>query len=289
MAGTSSRGTVTLLSAALIAFLALVAPAAAQIVLDGRYLGLGPAAGAELEIAPDPGGFRGRWRPPGGAAQSFEADRTGDQAETVVQLDGQAHLMQITPLPYGVEVALVPFQPDGTLALSGARLDTYLREGISLPEAPEGFMAAPIDSRTQIAPRAFLLSYEFWRPAGVLNGYLALPSRAHTMMRLFPAVQLDVIWKLCLAPRADRALAIALDGQGVTCSEVVRGLATIQSEGRFDAYKREVGAARDALVTAIQCGEGYRMRRADCVASAERVAAVALQLETAATVLRRHR
>ncbi len=283
----SAIATVALLSG-LVLWLA-AGPARAQIVLEGTYLGMGEAAGARLEIAPDPGGFRGSWRPAGGAAQSFEADRRGDQAETVVTLSGRAHLMQVTPLPWGAEVALIPFNQDGTLALDGARLAGYRREGVAAPEPPEGFVPAPRDPAVQITANSFLSSYEFWRPQGVLAGYLALPPRSRTMIRLFPAVQLDVIWKLCLAPRSDRALALALKGQGVNCAEVVSGLAEVQSAGRFDAYKREVAEERDALIVSVRCGEGYVMRRADCRAAAERMARQALSLETAASVLARHR
>ncbi len=288
MGAAISTATVTVLFVVLAVFLATHTSAPAQIVLDGSYRGLDAASGSRLEIAPDPGGFRGTWQPAGAEAQRFEADRRGDQAEAVVTYRGRAHLMQITPLPYGAELALIPFNADGALELDGARLDTYLRAGISAPTPPRGFRPAPEDSRTQITARSFLLSYEFWRPQGVVHGYLALPQRTRTLMRLFPAVQLDVIWKLCLAPRADRPLALALEGQGVACGEVVAGLAQIQASGRFDAYKAEVAAARDAFLTAVQCGEGYRMRREDCVASAEGIAEAALRLETAATVLRRH-
>ncbi|GMG81778.1 hypothetical protein LNKW23_09910 [Paralimibaculum aggregatum] len=265
------------------------APANAQIVLDGRYDGIGPAAGSEIRIAPDPGGFTGSFRPAGGQPQPFEADRRGDQAETVVKLDGRVHLLQMTPLPYGAEVAFIPFADDGTLVLEGASLFTYLREGISLPEPPEGYREAPRDVMSQFAANSFLVSYEFWRPTGVRNGYLSLPSRARTMIRLFPAVQLDIIWKLCLAPKADDALAVALKGQGVTCDAVVTGLAEIQSAGRFDAYKAEVAKQKSSLIDSVRCGEGYVMTRAACTAAGKAVAEAAISLETAATVLRRHR
>ena len=255
----STGRVIILLAVALVSAFWAAGPAQAQIVLDGRYLGLGEAAGSELRIAPDPGGFTGRFTPRGGPAQAFEADRTGDQADAVVRIDGQAHLMQVTPLPYGAEVALIPFAADGTLVFDGAALYTYLREGVEVPQAPEGFREPPRDARSQYAANSFLVSYEFWRPTGVRDGYLSLAPRARTLIRLFPAVQLDIIWKLCLAPKADDALAIALRGQGVDCEGVIAGLARAQAEGQFAAYKRDVAAAKDTLLTSIRCGENYPM------------------------------
>lgn len=266
-----------------------VGPAAAQIVLDGTYRGIAEAAGAEIRIAPDSGGFRGVFRGTDGSEQRFEADRKGDQAETVLDLSAGAVLMQVSPLPFGAEAVFIPFLPDGTLDFDRATLRTFLREGVSLPQRPEGYVDAPQDARAQIAANSFLSSYEFWRPTGVRNGYLALAPRMRTLMRLFPAVQLDVIWKLCLAPKADEALALALDGQGVRCDEVIAGIAAAQANGRFDAYKAEVAKARETLRTQVRCADGYIMPRGVCERSAQTLAEAAVRLETAASVLRRYR
>lgn len=289
MAMASMTRSAAILLAALAGIWLAAGPAAAQIVLDGTYDGMAEATGARIEISPDPGGFRGRFRGTDGSVQTFEADRRGDQAETVLDLAAGAVLMQMSPLPYGAEVVFIPFLPDGRLDLDRATLRTFLREGLDLPDVPEGYVDAPRDTRDLIAANSFLVSYEFWRPAGVVNGYLSLAPRFRTLMRLFPAVQLDVIWKLCLAPRADAALAMALDGQGVNCDAVVGGIAAAQATGRFNAYKREVAEAREALRTQVRCADGYIMPRGACEASARAIAEAAVRLETAASVLARYR
>ncbi|MEM9146815.1 MAG: hypothetical protein AAGC57_11495 [Pseudomonadota bacterium] len=243
------------------------------------------ARGKILDIAPDPGGFEGRYRAPGMDAR-FQADRRGDQAEAVLDINGRAILLQITPLPFGAEIAYIPFASDGTLVLDDAQLETFLRDGLSLPELPEGWVEAPRDARTQIAGNSFLASYEFWRPVGVRNGYVSLAPRIRTLMRMFPAVQLDVIWKLCLAPRAEEALAIALRGEGVDCAPVIDAIAAAQSRGRFDRYKDRVGAARDELRIAVRCAEKYVMSAQVCADSARRLAERATALQNAGTALR---
>lgn len=265
--------------------LAISGPAAAQVVLDGTYLGMGGASGKTLEIAPDPGGFKGRYRGPG-IDQRFEADRRGDQAEAVLDIAGRPMLIQVTPLPFGAEVAYIPFADDGTLIFDGATLETFLREGMALPDTPEGYVEAPRDTRAQVTGNSFLASYEFWRPVGVRNGYLSLAPRARTLIRMFPAVQLDVIWKLCLAPRAEEALALALRGEGVDCAPVIDAVAAAQTSGRFAAYKARVGKDREHAVTAIRCAEKYVMPANVCAASAKRVAEAAVSLRNAGTVLR---
>jgi len=264
-------------------------PATAQTSLDGTYNGMGAASGAVIEITPDPGGFTGVFVGTDGNRQRFEADRRGEQASAVLDLDGRAVLMQMTPLPFGAEVAFIPFAADGRLEFDGARLDTFLREGLEMPETPELFVPAPRDTRTQIGGTSFLASYEFWRPSGVRDGYLSLAPRIRTLMRLFPAVQLDVIWKLCLAPKAEAALALALDGQGVGCPAVIDGLATAQRTGRFNDYKETVAAQKADLDTAVRCANRYVMPRGACARSADRLAEAALALETAASVLARYR
>lgn len=264
---------------------ALAGAAEAQIVLDGRYLGMATAEGKILEITPDPGGFKGQFIAKG-TSQGFEADRRGDQAEAVLDLDGRTVLVQITPLPFGAELAYIPFAPDGSLQLDGAVLETFLREGLSVPDAPEGYVPAPRDTRAQITGNSFLASYEFWRPVGVRNGYLSLAPRMRTLMRMFPDVQLDVIWKLCLAPRAEEALGVALSGQGVDCAPVIDAIAAAQATGRFEAYKARVGESRERLVTAVRCAEKYVMPAATCAESARYIANAAVSLDTAATALR---
>ena len=275
-----------------VAFLALVlAPLAALAAdtLGGTYLGVDDAQGARIRISPDPGGFSGTFYDPQGRSQSFQADRVEDMAEAVLDMDGQTVLMRIAPLPFGAQVAIVPFRRDGTLAVELSRSLGFVREGVKLPEKPDGFTPAPRAPGQSVSANAFIESYQFWDPAGVANGYMGLPERFRTLMRMFPAVQLDVIWKLCLAPGAERAQAIALRGQGVACQEVLDGIARTQRTNRFDEYKAEVEAERQALQTSVRCADGYVVGKQACDAASRRVAEAAVSLRNAGMVLSRYR
>jgi hypothetical protein len=276
----------------LLALLAcLLAPAAAVAAdsLNGTYLGVDDATGARIRISPDAGGYSGTFYDARGRSQPFQADSVENAAEAVLDMDGQTVLMRMAPQPFGALVSIVPFRADGTLAFEFSRALGFVREGVKLPEKPDNFMPPPRVPGQSVAANAFVESYQFWDPVGVANGYLGLPERYRTLVRMFPAVQLDVIWKLCLAPGADQALAIALRGQGVACNEVVQGITRTQRANRFDDYKAEVETERQALQTAVRCADGYVASKRECDASARRVAEAAVSLRTAGMVLSRYR
>ena len=273
----------------LVGVLAALMPASAQEVLNGRYFGVDDASGATIQIAPDAEGFRGIFFDPLGNSQEFEADRVDDAAEAVLDMDGRTVLLRMAPLPYGAQVSLVPFDGEGNLILQASRSLGFVREGFRLPELPPDFTEAPRQPGQRIAGNAFLVSYQFWEPAGVVNGYNGLPDRFRTLMRMFPAVQLDVIWKLCLAPGAERALAVALRGQGLGCPQVIDGIANVQRAGRFNAYKQEVEAERSSLRMSVRCADGYVESKPDCDAAARTLSEKAVSMQTASMVLQRYR
>lgn len=270
---------------ALLVWLLTTTVVAAQDTLDGTYLGIDDAAGARIRIAPDADGFSGTFEDPQGRSQRFQADRVEDAAEAVLDMDGQTVLLRVAPLPFGAQVSIVPLRADGSLALEFSRSLGFVRQGMELPEKPDTFVEAPQRSGDRVAGNAFVESYPFWDPTSVVNGYLALPDRFRTLMRMFPAVQLDVIWKLCLAPHADQALGIALRGQDVACPEVVDAIANLQRTNRFNDYKAEVDAEREALQTTIKCADGYVASRAICNAASQRLAEAAVSMRTAGMVL----
>lgn len=271
--------------------LLVLAPAAAPAAdtLEGSYYGIDEAAGASIRISPDPGGYTGTFHDRNGRSQSFKADRIENAAEAVLDMDGQTVLMRMVPLPYGAQVTIVPYRKDGKLALEYARSLSFLRKGVKLPEKPETFIPAPQAPGQPIAANAFVESYQFWEPVGVVNGYLGLPEKFRTLIRMFPAVQLDVIWKLCLAPQGERALSIALRGQDVACAQVVQGIANAQRTNRFDDYKAEVEAEREALQISVRCADGYVESKATCDAAARRLAQAAVSMRTAGMVLAKYR
>lgn len=276
----------------LVAFLVCVlGPTAAMAAdtLNGTFLGVDDAAGARISISPDPDGYTGTFHDPAGRSQPFRADRVEDAAEAVLDMDGRTVLMRVAPLPFGAQVSIVPFRPDGTLAFEFSRALAFVREGTRLPDKPDNFVPAPSSPAQPVSANAFVESYQFWEPVGVANGYMGLPDRFRTLMRMFPAVQLDVIWKLCLAEQAQHALSIALRGQGVACQEVVEGIARTQRTGRFADYKAEVEAERQALQTSIQCADGYVASRRTCDAASRRLAEAAVSLRNAGMVLSKYR
>jgi hypothetical protein len=263
--------------------------AAAGDVLSGFYYGVEDAAGASIEIQPDQEGFLGTFFDAQDNSQAFKADRTGDIAEAVLDMDGRTVLLRMVPLPYGAEVTIIPFDKEGNLVIEVGRVLSFVRTGLILPRPGADFVEAPRDDSLRITANSFLASYEFWLPTGVRNGYLSLPERFRTIMRLFPAVQLDLIWKLCLAPSADRALAIALRGQGVSCAEVVEGIAEAQRSGAFKKYKAEVTRQKATLRMTVRCADGYPESKQTCDRAARELGAQAISLDTAGTVLARYR
>ena len=263
--------------------------ASAQETLKGRYFGVDEAAGASITIAPDDEGFRGTFFDPQGNSQDFEADRVDDAAEAVLDMDNRTVLLRMAPLPFGAQVSLVPFDQNGNLILEASRSLGFIREGVRLPEMPTDFIEAPRSPGQTVAGNAFISSYQFWEPSGVANGYVGLPDRFRTLMRMFPAVQLDVIWKLCLAPGADQALGVALRGQGVACPEVLDGIANAQRRGRFNSYKDEVESERRSLRMSVRCADGYVESKENCDAAARRLSQQAISMRTAAMVLQGYR
>lgn len=264
--------------------------AGAQESLTGTFEGVDDAAGASLVIEHGEGEeLRGTFYDAHGNSQAFVATRTGETAEAVIDMDQRRVAMRMGALPFGLRVVLAPTDAEGSPNFRAGRVLHFVREGLDVPTPDPDFVRAPEHGRGRITANSFLASYEFWSPEGVRNGYLSLPDRFRTLMRLFPAVQLDVIWKLCLAPEADRALATALRGQGVSCPEVSEGIANAQRQGRFEAYKAEVREQRSSLRTSVRCADGYPTPRSECDRAAAQLSAQAVALDNAATVLARYR
>jgi len=287
MANASIAGLAALL--AVVALLAGPAGAAPSVILKGRYTGTADAAGLSFRLAPDPGGFRGTWRGPSGA-QDLLADRVGDIAEAVIDWQGRAALLRIAPQPYGAEAVLIPFLPDGRLETGAGRVLPFLAEGVSSTTLPRGHAFAPTRAgEGRITGTAFLRSYRWWWPKGVALGYRALSEDHRTLIRLFPAVQLDLIWKLCLAPGADRAQGMALRGAGVGCADVTTAMAAVQRDGGYPAYRAAVEDERAPLIEAMRCAQLEVMPEGACARAAERVAQAAVSLDTPARLLDRLR
>ena len=282
-------GLASVIGRVLIMVAALAASPAWAEELNGRYYGVEDAVGASIEIKPDSGGYRGTFFDSRGNSQKFKADRMGDIAEAVLDMGGSTVLMRISPLPFGADVSIVPFDAGGNLITSAGRQLSFVRVGLEMPEPGPDYISPPLDDRGRISANGFLASYEFWDATGVRNGYVSLPDRFRTLIRLFAAVQLDVIWKLCLAPSADRALAQALRGQGVACPEVIEVIADTQRKGTFSRFKAEVAQQKETLRMNVRCADGYPESKPNCDRAARELSAQAVRLETAGAVLGRYR
>lgn len=262
---------------------------AALAQLDGAYLGLGAAEGWRLEIATEGDAYAVTLTEPDGARRAFGADRLGDGAEGVAMLSSGEALLRIAPQAVGVQVVAIPF--DGVRTLDAGRTQTlaFRRADVALPQQPRRFLPAPTGPVRAFDARAFVESYPFWEPQGALWAYEALEPRHRTVVRLFPLVQTDLLWKLCQSPQRGAGLAEALRGQGVVCADVVDAIAAAQAGGAFDRFKADVAKERALLVETLDCGDSYVAHGPNCPKAAQETARRAVSMETAATVLRRYR
>ncbi|MEL6480958.1 MAG: hypothetical protein AAFU72_10175 [Pseudomonadota bacterium] len=268
---------------------ALATQAMAAGPLEGRFYGIDRAAGAELRVSRGGAGFEGTIRDGQGGSREFDLTPEGGGAAGMLRMDGRQVLMRLDPVEFGVEAVIVPVEEGGRLMTDQSQIFVFVRTDIELPDPPEGFIVPPPPSQRVVPAYGFLASYQFWSPTAVRDGYARLPTRHRTLIRLFPAVQLDVIWKLCLAPDAEAELGTATRGQGVSCDEVREVIARAQSDGRFDDYKAEVDAQADTLITAVRCGDNFVESKRTCDSAAIDVSRMATSLETAANVLDRYR
>ncbi|MEL7138071.1 MAG: hypothetical protein AAFP67_03430 [Pseudomonadota bacterium] len=257
--------------------------------LEGRFYGIDGADGAELRVSRGDGAFAATIRDGDGGSRDFSLTPEGGGAAGMLRMDGRQVLMRLDPVEFGVEALIVPVAEGGKLITEQSQVFVFVRSDIDLPEMPEGFIAPPPPSQRVVPAYSFLSSYQFWSPAAVRDGYARLPTRHRTLIRLFPAVQLDVIWKLCLAEGAEVELGTATRGQGVSCDEVREVISRAQSEGRFGDYKAEVTEQSDTLITAVRCGDNFVESKRTCDEAAVNVSRMATSLETAANVLDRYR
>ena len=263
--------------------------AVANELRDGRYVGVEEARGAAIDIRRDPDGYLGTFFDNKGNSQDFEADAIGNGAAAVLDINGRAMIMRMTPIKEGAQVTLVPIDEKGTMLANEAIVLGFLREGARLPEAPKGYSDAPAANCTRVAAYTFMVSYQYWEPAGVMNGFRCLPDRAKTILGFFPAVQLDIVWKICQAPGSRDVLGQALRNSGLSCDGVLKGMSSVQSRGRFDAFHGEVKKERDSLIMSIRCAEGYPETRSNCERAARKLSDNAAAARTPATVLQRYR
>lgn len=276
---------------ALAVWLAGATACAAQGGLEGSYFGVDSAEGLRLSIRRDGEGFAGTLTDAAGTSQSFTAEDLEGSARTlaVLDLNGRPAILQISPHPMGVSVAWTPVDPTGAVQLGETMILGFLREGTALPELPEFYVDPPSRPGALVSGNAFLLSYEFWPPDGLVRGYQALPEKYRSLMRMFPLVQLDVIWKLCLSPTGGPAQARALRGQQLTCGEVISQFTSMQRDGRFNRFKADLAVEKEVFITVVRCADAYPMTKQQCDNASRQLSTRAVSMDTAAGALARYR
>ncbi len=264
--------------------------------LSGAYIGVDDAAGMRLTLTERTAegdvaaGFDGALVDASGGRAEFQAflsGRGGRDAETRVQLGDRSLFLRFSPRPIGLIAVSIPVTDEGVLVLERTQSLPFVREGVALPERPEMFASAPQDPNGVTDPLLFLLSYEFWTPVEVGNGYASLEDRWRTLIRLYAEVHTDVLWKLCSAGRTPPGRTEALEGQNITCEGVVDKVAALQRSGRFGAYKAGLAEQKARLIDAVKCARG-QLLKSDCERANAWTNRAALSLDTAATVLARY-
>ncbi|MFO7856535.1 MAG: hypothetical protein R6V44_15215 [Paracoccaceae bacterium] len=258
--------------------------------LEGAYFGIGSARGMSLSLEAE--------EEPSGVfvdSNGIEAEIGGGWRdgglEALLNFPGRPVWARFDPAPVGVAMTVLPLDPEGRPIEAQARVLAFLREGTPTPDQSGLYMDPPKRADGESDPDVFLASYQFWPPEGVYNGFAQIGARYRTMIRFFPQVHADVLWKLCEAEGRDAQalLAESLRGQGADCAAIRATVTRLQEQGRFDEWKRAVSDAIDAMMPAVQCARGYIVKEEVCAPASKRIAEAAVSLETVGTLLARWR
>lgn len=267
------------LLAALAGLLLMLLPAAAQQAprLGGTYYGIDAAQGITLSLQPSGSGYSGSLTAGAGGQAGITARGEGLEAVGPLTLRGQPGTVRLSPRPLGLSMI---WTPSG----GGAPLVYVFRsQAVDLPPVPAGYQPPP-PSGGRVDPVAFAYSYEFWPADDVGRTYDAMQDKYRVILRTYPAVHTDVLWKLCQADLAPTSLAAALRGQGVTCASLEAGLKRGQASGGFERFKERVRSEREDAVLAIECARGIHTDQI-CASAAARTQRAAASLDTAAAFI----
>ncbi|MDF2233044.1 hypothetical protein P2H44_10820 [Albimonas sp. CAU 1670] len=278
-----------LATAALAAALLFAAPVRADDSpvrdLQGRYVGIGPARGMQVEITDVGRKPAGKFHDSNGVEADIGGGWKEGGLEALLNFPGRPVFVRMTPSALGMQMAVLPLDPEGKPLREQARVLAFLREGIETPEQPALYQDPPKRAGSEIDPDVFLASYQFWPPEGVANGFDNIGPRYRTILRMFPQIHADVLWKLCQAQTQRGLLAEALRGQGAGCADIEKTVARLQSAGRFSDWKAAVDREIGQLMPAVQCSRGYIVKESVCGPASQRVAKAATSLETLGTLL----
>jgi len=258
--------------------LMLTLAAAAQERLGGVYYGLDEAQGLTIQLQDGGNGATGRISAADGSGQAIDGRRQGGSVVSDLIFRGKQGSARITPKDLGLGITWTP--QDG----SGDVVFAFRRRSLELPPLPPGFQPEPYPGQS-VEPHTFLASYEFWAPEAAARVYDGIEEQYRAIIRLFPVVHTDVIWKLCQSSTGARELGEALRGEGVTCAQVDDSLKASQKTNGFNRFKRRVHAERADALRAVECARGIHQPNI-CVEAAQRTQRAAIALETVKTVLR---
>lgn len=261
------------------ALIMMTTAATAQDRLDGVYYGLDGARGLTIQLQDTGNGATGRITAADGSGQAIQGRRQGSSIVSDLIFRGKRGSARITPKDLGLGLTWTPADGSG-----GDIVFAFGRRGLELP-APSPSYVPETQVGARVEPHVFVASYEFWSPETVARVYGGLEDKYRTIIQLFPAIQTDVIWKLCQSSSQPAKLGEALRGEGVTCAEVDRTIKGAQKTDAFNRFKRRVHAERADAESAVRCARGIHLPTV-CIASARRTQAAAMSLETVKTVLR---
>lgn len=275
------------LAVAAMAWLAGGGAASAQFA--GRYVGIDAAQGMRIELSVSGDQGRGTLFRKDGTSVRFSGEVVEDTLEAAFTEDRRRVYLRLIAEPIGARVVMVPFDTDHQLRVDQTEAYAFLREGVSLPSPPARFLPPPDKPVKFIDAQAFVSSYPFWPPLSVALAYEGLEPRYRTVVKLFPVVQADLLWKLCASPERTPGIAEALRGQGLSCTDVNNAFRAMQAGPAWDRFKKAVAPEAAQLMLALGCAEDHRRNDPACRKAAQETAKRALSMDTAATVLARFR
>jgi hypothetical protein len=274
-------------SAVFIAAALFALAAAAQ--LSGGYFGIGAAEGMRLTIEPGGSGARGALTGSDGVRRPFEASRVDDGFEAMLEGPEGRTLIRVLPAAAGARVVLAPVDEAGVMDAGRMAALAFLRDGTELPRQPTRFLPAPTRPVQAFDARSFVDSYPYWEAQGAALAYDAVAPRYRAVIRMFPLVQADILFRLCALNPRPPAVAEALRGQGVTCDSVMSARSRLTSGGGSARFVDAVEAERVILLQALGCADDLLRRKPECARLSDEIARRAVSMETVGTALARYR
>lgn len=264
----------------LLALPLLAEQARAAETLDGVFLGLDGAEGITIRLSQGGRGYVGEIEARGGGRADINAEISGDEATGPLTLQGQPGTVRFSPRPVGLAMV---WRPNGGGA--APLVYAFRRQSLGLPPPPAEYVPSPQSSTDEVDALDFLHSYEFWDADSVGFAYDRVRDKFRVIMRTYPAVHGDILWKLCQATVVPDQLGEALRGQGVTCPEVNAKLRASQTNGGFARFKQRVRREKYDAILSVECARG--IHTADlCIQAANRTQQAATSLDTLGSILR---